>query len=158
MFYGNEIQVNGYDIDPFAEKIYWQGHDISCEPKMWVVDYDGTNLQELFPSGGAAAVALDLTAQKLYWTELNSGKIRRANLDGSGVTPILTGLHLPRGLAFLSTNDPGGGKIYVVANPGALDVSVPAVSRSGIIALILLVLIAATTLLLRRRTSSSERG
>ena len=94
----------------------------------------------------------------MWRSENLAGTVNRANLDGSGATPILSGLDSPRGLAFLSTNDPGGGKIYVVTNPGALDLPVPAVTAAGIIALILLVLTAATALLLRRRTSSSERG
>ena len=75
---------------------------------MWVVNYDGTNLQELFPSGFSAAVALDLTAQKLYWTEYDSGKIRRANFDGSGVEGVLDGLDGPEGLAL----DPDSGRMW----------------------------------------------
>lgn len=34
---------------------------------------------------------------KIYWTEI--GKIRRANLDGSNVTDVLTGLDFPFDIA-----------------------------------------------------------
>ncbi len=43
-----------------------------------------------------------------------------------------------------------GDKIYIVANPGELDIPVPAVSGWGAMALVLLVLTAATAFLLRR--------
>ena len=38
-------------------------------------------------------------AQKIYWTDLGSGKIQRANLNGSQVEDVVTGLAAPRGLA-----------------------------------------------------------
>ncbi|MDX1390642.1 MAG: hypothetical protein R3344_15740, partial [Acidobacteriota bacterium] len=55
-----------------------------------------------------AGPALDLTAGKLYWTEDGSNRIRRANLDGTGVQNLVTtGLGGPFGIAV----DPAG-KMY----------------------------------------------
>ena len=47
---------------------------------------------------------------KIYWTTLveTSGKIQRANLDGSNIESLVTGLDYPRGLPL----DVAGGKIY----------------------------------------------
>ena len=48
---------------------------------------------------------------KLYWAEQNrsgTGRIRRANLDGSDAELLLTGLDVPRGLSL----DVVGGKLY----------------------------------------------
>lgn len=47
---------------------------------------------------------------KLYWTDYGTHKIQRANLDGSGVEDLLTGLSRPQGLAL----DAAGGKLYWV--------------------------------------------
>ena len=44
----------------------------------------------------------------MYWGERLPGKIRRANLDGSGLEDLVTGLGLPRSIAL----DEGGGKMY----------------------------------------------
>lgn len=74
---------------------------------------DGTERQVLVawdfvtPQG----IALDLTNQKLYWTDWIADKIQRSNLDGSGVEDVLTtGLDLPEGIEI----DPENGKMYWV--------------------------------------------
>lgn len=48
------------------------------------------------------------TAQKIYWTEAGVGTIRGANLDGSNVEDVVTGLSVPSGIAL----DLGAGKMY----------------------------------------------
>jgi hypothetical protein len=47
-------------------------------------------------------------AEKMYWTDSGTQKIQRANLDGTGVEDLLTGLVDLSGLAL----DVGGGKMY----------------------------------------------
>ncbi len=54
-------------------------------------------------AGGSTA-----STPKIYWTDTEPGKIQLANLDGSGVQDLVTGLRAPRGLAL----DEIGGKIY----------------------------------------------
>ena len=45
----------------------------------------------------------------MYWTDLGTDKIQRANLDGSQVEDLVTtGLISPVGIAL----DPGAGKMY----------------------------------------------
>ena len=45
----------------------------------------------------------------MYWTDVGTDKIQRANLDGSGVEDLVTsGLDRPAGLAL----DVAGGKMY----------------------------------------------
>ena len=41
-------------------------------------------------------IAVDARGGKLYWTEI--GKVRRANLDGSNVEDVVTGLYNPEGI------------------------------------------------------------
>jgi sugar lactone lactonase YvrE len=43
--------------------------------------------------------AFPCAAQQLYWTNYSSGKIQRANIDGSQVQDVITGLTNPSGLA-----------------------------------------------------------
>ena len=45
---------------------------------------------------------------KVYWTDSGTGKISRANLDGSGAEDLITGLDSPQGIAL----DSDGGKMY----------------------------------------------
>ena len=47
-------------------------------------------------------------ARKMYWTDGGTYKIQRANLDGSRVEDLVTGLGNPESIAL----DPGGGKMY----------------------------------------------
>ena len=45
---------------------------------------------------------------KMYWTDVGTDKIQRANLDGSGVEDLVTGLDHPHRIAL----DMGNGKMY----------------------------------------------
>ena len=46
------------------------------------------------------AIALDLTNNHIYWTEVSTSKIRRANLDGTDPVDLITGVINPgRGIA-----------------------------------------------------------
>ena len=50
---------------------------------------------------------------KIYWTDINARKIKRANLDGSGIEDLVTtGLSLPYSIAV----DTAGGKMYWTDN------------------------------------------
>ena len=55
-------------------------------------------------SGGSST----LSTPKMYWTDAGTDKIQRANLDGSRVEDLVTGLRDPGGLAL----DESAGKIY----------------------------------------------
>ena len=69
----------------------------------WIrsVSTDGTGLQTLINTGGGLrGVAVDRSAGKLYWTNVDSDKIRRANLDGSNPEDLVTdGLAFPIAIA-----------------------------------------------------------
>ena len=58
---------------------------------------------------GAAGTGAAARTPKIYWTDTGTGKIRRANLDGSGVEDlVISGLRRPDLIAV----DPRAGKIY----------------------------------------------
>ena len=73
----------------------------------------GTEVENLAPSvQNAVSLAVDVEGGKLYWTEKTSdktGRIRRADLDGSNVQLVKDLTSVPHGIAL----DGVGGKIYI---------------------------------------------
>ncbi len=57
--------------------------------------------------GGLAGEAAAQATRKMYWTNGGTHKVQRANLDGSGLEDLVTGLN-PEGIAL----DVAGGKMY----------------------------------------------
>lgn len=87
--------IRGLDLDPDGGTLYWAdlGND-----QVWSAGLDGSNAAPLLAADNPHDVAVDRSGGKLYWsegigsTEQTSGSIRRANLDGTGVEPVLVGL------------------------------------------------------------------
>jgi DNA-binding beta-propeller fold protein YncE len=100
----------GVAVDHRNGKMYLASRD-----KIERADLDGSNREELVTSIHPRDIALDLSANKMYWPDYTYSEavIKRANLDGSSVetlTPHLgNGCDL-KGMAI----DVSGGKIYWV--------------------------------------------
>ncbi len=71
------------------------------------MDFANPRVQDIITEGTSDVedIALDITNRKIYWA--NSRDIKRANLDGTGVEDVITGLYYT-GLAL----DVSAGKIY----------------------------------------------
>jgi hypothetical protein len=81
--------------------------------RIYVVDNDGimsatlagTNLTTLVQGAFSIGIALDFPSRKLYFTDITGtgpGKIRRVNLDGTGLEDLVTsGLDTPWGIAII---------------------------------------------------------
>ena len=96
-------------LDTTEWKMYWTDWATATS---WIkrANVSGTNV-EILVTGlqGPFGLALDLTADKMYWTEFAANRIRRSNLDGSGMEDLITtGLSHPNGIAL----DVGAGKMY----------------------------------------------
>ena len=100
---------------PPPGKVYWT--DFTAN-KIQRANLDGSGVEVLVTARAPHGLALDLRADKMYWTELSArdatgtfqrGKIRRANLDGSGVEDLVTGLANPR---YLALDSFGGGYLF----------------------------------------------
>jgi hypothetical protein len=81
-------------VDPANRHIYFRtafnGDCGECR-YIWRVNYDGSNLIKIIKANGGDALALDLSARKMYFSDVPVNRvIKRANLDGSGVETILT--------------------------------------------------------------------
>ncbi len=77
--------------------IYYSGGGI------WRVDADGSNKVRLV---AAYAEGLAVTDSHLYWADPLASKIMMANLDGTGITDLVTGLDSARGLAVAPIPEP----------------------------------------------------
>lgn len=95
--------LRGLALDIPRNKMYWTNIATNTIQR---ADLNGNNLESLvsgvtFPHG----ISLDLSHDKLYWTE--EDRIKRANLDGTGVETLSVSGH-PRGIAVSAAE----GKIY----------------------------------------------
>ena len=97
----------GIALDVAGGKMYWADYGTA---KIQRANLDGSNVQDLITSGldAPGVIALDVLGGKMYWThtdwnattqEWTNGKIQRANLDGSNVEDLITGLDVPDGIA-----------------------------------------------------------
>ena len=99
-----------------VSKIYWT----ESRAGIHRANLDGSSIQDLVTGGSPIGIALDVAGGKIYWTDWGTGwgvdegtywgtgKIQGANLDGSNVQNLVTGLIAPDGIAL----DVAGGKIY----------------------------------------------
>jgi hypothetical protein len=73
-------------VDGQRQKLYYWGTTAIVE-----IDLVTRTQKTLInaPSAGVSGVALDVRAGKIYWSESTAGRVQRANLDGSGVEPVL---------------------------------------------------------------------
>lgn len=98
-----------YGADELVCQIYYT--DEGSPNRIERVDLDGSRQTRLVtvPAVGVAprGIVLDVAGGRMYWAE-GGTKIRRANLDGSNIVDLVTGLSLPRDIDL----DLGAGKMY----------------------------------------------
>lgn len=82
----------GVAVDPVGGKVYW----VDDAGNVSRANLDGSAPQigiVNIPSGQMRAIALDVENNKMYFYEVNVEVLYVANLDGSNVTPLLTGTY-----------------------------------------------------------------
>ena len=94
-----------------AQTVYWT--DIGSNKIQRIALATGVGVEDLLTLGQVFTpvdIVLDQTGGKMYWTEstLADFMIQRANLDGSGLELLVTGLVSPSGIEL----DVAGGKMY----------------------------------------------
>jgi len=110
---GSSHDWQGLDVDGTAGKVYW------CDVEngqVRRVDFDGSNAEVLVSVSGPRDIALDISAGKMYYITRNGGsqQIWRANLDGTSVENLISGLPFLQSLALDLVN----GHIYWTDNGG----------------------------------------
>ncbi len=87
--------------------------------RLWRANLDGSGFDDLDIRSNQAAASLPLLVEptdlavdpmggKLYWIDRTTTDLQRANLDGTGVEQIVSGLNFPAGMEV----DPSGGMVY----------------------------------------------
>ena len=87
-------------LDVSNRKIYWINWIRS--PEIKCANLDSSKIETLIRDSdldNRDAIVLDVPNGKIYWTVNNKNKIRRANLDGSNIEDIITGLRSPISIA-----------------------------------------------------------
>ena len=118
-------EPKGIAVDVSGGKIYWVSSEWNTTTSAWVggkiqsADLDGSNIQDLVTGlDDPQGIALDIAGGKMYWTSQRgmnratntfTGKIQCADLDGSNIQDLVTGLEPPRGGIAL---DVARGKMY----------------------------------------------
>ncbi|MCP4639089.1 MAG: DUF5050 domain-containing protein [bacterium] len=93
--------------------IYWAG-TVAYGPSddfVSVAHLDSSPGEDLITGqlSGIRDLELDATGGYMYWAHGSTGTVKRANLDGSGVTDLVTGLSFASGIAL----DVSGSYIYI---------------------------------------------
>ena len=103
------VSPSGIALDVSSGKIYWTDTGMS---KIQRANLDGSGVEDLVTTAVILpiGIALDTAGGKMYWTEASPAdfNISRAELDGSNVEPLITGLDSPSGIAL----DVSSGKMY----------------------------------------------
>lgn len=136
----------GLALDLQADRLYLGG----SSEGLFRAELDGSNLTEL-PTDRAGAIALDLAASKVYYTDSLQDRVGRSNLDGTGAEELLE-IFRPSRLAL----DVGDGRLYFVYQDEVP--TVPATSTAGLVLLCSVVLLASSAALIRRRELRASRG
>ena len=121
-------KLRDVDIEITQPAVVVAGGAFERPPMYWINANSGTlhrlvgaEVENLVPSvRNATDLAIDVGGGKLYWTERTSdrtGRIRRANLDGTGVRLVKNLTSVPHGMAL----DTAGGKIYLTNNWGKIQ-------------------------------------
>ena len=130
-FYGVCLgDATGSDVCPVTEITVVDVSIANIErPPIYWVDADEGTLQSLTGSEidpfvssvqNANSIAVDMAGGKVYWTEqtgTSTGRIRRANLDGSNVETVRALNNVPHGIAVDTSN----GKLYVTNSRGKVQ-------------------------------------
>ena len=96
---------NALNIAVGGGKVYWTEKTGENSGTINSANLDGTDVRELVSVRSVPmGIAVDTAGRKLYWTA-SSGKIKRANLDGSGRENVVPGgLDTPMDLALADGN------------------------------------------------------
>ena len=108
---GTQAQVlvlnvgNPWDIalDISGSKMYWTD---TARNAIWQANLDGTGVVSAVNNVSPGGIALDVSGGKMYWTDDRA--VKRANLNGSRVEDLVTGLDHPHRIAL----DLSRGKMY----------------------------------------------
>jgi low density lipoprotein receptor-related protein 5/6 len=100
-------------LDMHGGKMYWteNGQDTWS---IWRANLDGSGKEAIVATNlwNPLGIALDVPGGKIYWADHGRQTISRANLDGSQVEDVLTGLRNP---TLIALNIPEPASVFLLA-------------------------------------------
>ena len=78
------------DVDPVAQKVYWVNTRVGGGT-VRMLNYDGTGDAALVSGLAPAEIEIDQSSGHLFWSEEQSGTVRRAAFDGSSPVTLSSG-------------------------------------------------------------------
>jgi hypothetical protein len=97
---------------PVRQAIYYADPGLA---KIWKIDIESNETVELIAAiSSPYFLEIDKTNEKLYWAESSVGRVGRANLDGTMIEDVITGI--PSGRVSGIALDVAAGKIYYASN------------------------------------------
>jgi hypothetical protein len=100
----------------------WSIQSPSTGGGIWMLDLAGGGPTQILsdPTTGIPDIELDPVNQRIYWTDFTRGQIRSADYNGANMTPLITGLTNPYGLAleFAPVPEPSTLVLFSVAMVG----------------------------------------
>jgi low density lipoprotein receptor-related protein 5/6 len=85
-------------VDLLHNRLYWTDLEGNLDRKGKIVraTLNGSNVQTIIQEiDEANGIAIDPLDGRIYWPELATHRIQRANLDGTDVQDVITGLNTP---------------------------------------------------------------
>ena len=91
---------NSWDVAVYGSKLYWTDALLGTD-NISRADLDGSNVVNDVIAGlnDPRCMAVDHTTGKLYWVSAGDNCIKRANVDGSNLETLVTGLSHPFGIS-----------------------------------------------------------
>jgi hypothetical protein len=92
-------------VDVVHGVLYWAEN--AASGRIWRGALDGSNPVVIvtgLDTGAGVGLAVDPDCERIYWTERTPGRIVRANLDGTGIQILRTGLAQPTGIALVGSD------------------------------------------------------
>jgi hypothetical protein len=126
-------------VDPVSEQVYFRSaFNGWCDECRWIwrVNYDGTGLTQIIQANGGDALALNLPAGKMIFSDggevtTTVGTVNRANLDGTGLETILE-LPLPYNHCTQLELDLSANKMYLYLTGSANSWQNQAIARANL--------------------------
>jgi len=100
----NQITPRRVSVDPVNKEVYWIEAGTTT---IWKSNFDGTDKVAILINGSPnlACIELDLTNERMFFNVSGEGTIKSANLDGSNIQTIISGIDLTLGYYYDPAND-----------------------------------------------------